>query len=133
MGTMEKIILSASRRTDIPAFYMPWFMAGIEQGRFGVVNPYNQKISNVPAGVDQVHTIVFWSKDFGPFLKGGYGEDLAARGYHLFFNFTVNTADRLLEPRSAVDSGVPWQPGGLRPGVEAGRRGRASRFCGPLS
>jgi len=99
MGTMEKIILSASRRTDIPAFYMPWFMAGIEQGQFEVVNPYNQKISNVPAGVDQVHTLVFWSKDFGPFMEGGYGEDLIARGYHLFFNFTVNTADRLLEPR----------------------------------
>ncbi len=99
MGTMEKIILSASRRTDIPAFYMPWFMAGIEQGQFEVVNPYNQKISTVPAGVDQVHTIVFWSKDFGPFLKGGYGEELLAHGYHLFFNFTVNSADRLLEPR----------------------------------
>jgi len=96
---MEQIILSASRRTDIPAFYMPWFMAGITQGRFEVLNPYNRIISNVPAGVDQVHSIVFWSKNFGPFLKGGYGEDLAARGYRLFFNFTVNTADRLLEPR----------------------------------
>ncbi|MCP3955014.1 MAG: DUF1848 domain-containing protein, partial [Desulfobacterales bacterium] len=94
-----KIILSASRRTDIPAFYMPWFMDGIEAGQFEVVNPYNQKISNVPAGVTQVHAIVFWSKDFGPFLKGRYGEDLIARGYHLFFNFTVNTADRLLEPQ----------------------------------
>ncbi len=99
MGTMGKIILSASRRTDIPAFYMPWFMDGIEQGRFEVVNPYNQKISHVAAGLDEVHTLVFWSKDFGPFLKGRYGEDLIARGYHLFFNFTVNTADRLLEPR----------------------------------
>lgn len=77
---------------------MPWFMAGIEQARFEVVNPYNQKISVVSAGTDRVHTIVFWSKNFGPFLEGNYGEALVARGYHLFFNFTVNTPDRLLEP-----------------------------------
>jgi len=93
------IILSASRRTDIPAFFMPWFMDGIRQGWFEVVNPYNRKISRVPAGVEQVHSIVFWSKDFGPFLNGRYGEDLRARGYHLFFNFTVNSEDALLEPQ----------------------------------
>ena len=98
MATRKKIILSASRRTDIPAFYMPWFMDGIEKARFEVINPYNQQVSIVPAGADQVHTIVFWSKDFGPFLYGNYGEELIARGYHLFFNFTVNTPDRLLEP-----------------------------------
>ncbi len=97
--TSEKFILSASRRTDIPAFYMPWFMAGIEQGEFEVVNPYNRKISKVPAGADRVHSIVFWSKNFGPFLKGAYGEELLSRGYNLFFNFSVNSASALLEPR----------------------------------
>ncbi len=99
MGVSDKIILSASRRTDIPAFYMSWFMDGIRQGCFEVVNPYNRKISRVPAGVERVHSIVFWSKDFGPFLDGRYGEDLRARGYHLFFNFTVNSEDTLLEPQ----------------------------------
>jgi hypothetical protein len=52
----------------------------------------------VPAGADRVHTIVFWSKNFERFLDGGYGERLTAAGYHLFFNFTVNSQDRLLEP-----------------------------------
>jgi len=99
MGADVKIILSASRRTDIPAFFMSWFMDSIRQGRFEVENPYNRKISRVPAGVHRVHSIVFWSKDFGPFLKGRYGEDLLARGYHLFFNFTVNSEDALLEPQ----------------------------------
>ena len=97
--TSEKFILSASRRSDIPAFYMPWFMAGIERGEFEVVNPYNRKISKVPAGADRVHSIVFWSKNFGPFLKDAYGEDLISKGYNLFFNFTVNTANTLLEPQ----------------------------------
>ena len=99
MGTTKKIILSASRRTDIPAFYLSWFMDGIDRGWFDVINPYNRKVSQVPAGVEQVHSIVFWSKDFGPFLEGQYGEKLVSRGYHLFFNFTVNSEEALLEPR----------------------------------
>jgi hypothetical protein len=94
----KKIILSASRRTDIPAFYMPWFMERIKQGDFEVDNPYNGRTSRVPATTDRVHTIVFWSKDFGPFLRGGFGEKLAARGYHLFFNFTINSECPDLEP-----------------------------------
>ncbi|MFP4039002.1 MAG: DUF1848 family protein [Desulfosudaceae bacterium] len=96
---MQKIILSASRRTDIPAFYMDWFMAGIDRGEFTVINPFNNQARQVPAGPDRVHTIVFWSKNFAAFLNGGYGEQLLERGYHLFFNFTVNSRNRLLEPR----------------------------------
>lgn len=92
-------IISASRRTDIPAFYMPWFMAGIERGVFEVVNPFNRRVRRVAAAVDRVHSIVFWSKDFGPFIRGGYGERLEDAGYHLFFNFTVNSEVPALEPR----------------------------------
>ena len=95
---MAPIVISASRRTDIPAFYMPWFMEQIEQGFFEVENPYNRRISKIPAAVGQVHTIVFWSKDFGPFLDQGFGKELAAQGYHLFFNFTVNSDHPVLEP-----------------------------------
>jgi Domain of unknown function (DUF1848) len=94
----EQIVISASRRTDIPAFYMDWFMAGIGKGRFAVFNPYNGKQFFVPATVDRVHTIVFWSKNFGPFLEGGFGERLRAAGFHLFFNFTVNSPSNVLEP-----------------------------------
>jgi DNA repair photolyase len=77
---------------------MPWFMECIGRGAFQVTNPYNRKITRVPATPDAVHTIVFWSKDFGPFLRGGYLEILQQQGYHLFFNFTVNAEDAFLEP-----------------------------------
>ena len=97
--TESKIVISASRRTDIPAFYMPWFLAQIKQGFFEVVNPYNRQVSMVAATPDRVHTVVFWSKNFGPFLDGGFGETLRQKGYHLFFNFTVNSALPLLEPK----------------------------------
>ena len=85
MTNATKIVLSASRRTDIPAFYMPWFMEQIKNGRFPVVNPFNRRESIVPATPDQVHSIVFWSKDFGNFLKNDFGQWLQKQGYHLFF------------------------------------------------
>ena len=93
-----KIILSASRRTDIPAFYMDWFMNRIDAGFFETVNPYNQKTTTVPAAPDCVHSIVFWSKDFSRFIDGKFGEQLTEKGYHLFFNFTVNSEVPFLEP-----------------------------------
>ena len=93
-----KIILSASRRTDIPAFYIDWFMDRIAAGFFETVNPYNQKKTKVPATPDHVHTIVFWSKNFSRFLSEEYGEALRAIGYHLFFHFTVNSEIAFLEP-----------------------------------
>ncbi len=98
MNTATKIVISASRRTDIPAFYMNWFMQQIHNGVFEVKNPYNQKITIIPATPDRVHTIVFWSKNFDPFLKGKFGENLKSMGYNLFFNFTINSASALLEP-----------------------------------
>jgi hypothetical protein len=93
-----KIVISASRRTDIPAFYMSWFMDRIKSGFFEVVNPYNRQTRIVPATPDEVHTIVFWSKDFGLFLKGHHGEKLQKAGYNLFFNFTINSESQRLEP-----------------------------------
>ena len=93
-----KIIISASRRTDIPAFYMSWFMGQVKKGSFEVTNPFNQRVSIVPATPDKVDTIVFWSKNFGPFLDKSYGEQLLKQGFHLFFNFTINSECTNLEP-----------------------------------
>ena len=93
-----KTVLSASRRTDIPAFYMDWFMAGIEQGFFAVENPFSGQVSRVSARPGDVDTIVFWSKDYGPFLGAGFARKLQNKGFRLFFHFTINTTDRLLEP-----------------------------------
>jgi hypothetical protein len=95
---MTRHVISASRRTDIPAFFMPWFMAGIDVGFFEVRNPYNGQTSIVPSTTQHVHSIVFWSKNFGPFLDQGYAEKLVQRGYSLFFNFTINSTQSVLEP-----------------------------------
>lgn len=73
-------------------------MAQIEKGFFEPVNPYNRKKTIVAASPTDVHSIVFWSKNYGPFLEGGYGEKMLEKGYRLFFNFTVNSSDPWLEP-----------------------------------
>jgi hypothetical protein len=78
---------------------MPWFMEQTRIGHFEVTNPFNQRVSRVVATPDRVHTIVFWSKNFGPFLDNHYGERLIKQGYHLFFNFTINSDCPDLEPK----------------------------------
>jgi hypothetical protein len=93
-----KQILSVSRRTDIPAFYMAWFMDQVARGFVDVINPFNRQVRRVAVSPTQVHTMVFWSKNFGPFLAGRCGERLQALGYHLFFNFTINSRSPILEP-----------------------------------
>jgi hypothetical protein len=91
-------ILSASRRTDIPGWYTAWFLDRIEKGYFVVTNPFNRQSRRVDATPKAIHTIVFWSKNYGPFLDLKAHKILARKGFHLFFNFTINTPVNLLEP-----------------------------------
>ena len=65
----EKIIISASRRTDIPAFYSDWLIERLNSGFVEVTNPYNHTVYSVPLSPESVHSIVLWSKDFAPLLK----------------------------------------------------------------
>ena len=80
MERSGQIVISASRRTDIPAFYMDWFMEQIKKEVFEITNPYKRRKSTIPATPDKVHTIVFWSKNFDFFMAGGYGERLEKLG-----------------------------------------------------
>ncbi len=89
-------VISASRRTDIPAFYLPWFMEKIKQGYVDVPNPLNRKqVKRVSLSPRDVAWIVFWSRNFGPFLKHHTFFNL----YQLYFHFTINPPDALLEPQ----------------------------------
>lgn len=73
-------------------------MDGIAKGFFEVVNPYNQHRRRIPAAPHEVHSIVFWSKNFGSFLDRDYDRKLLQMGYRLFFNFTLNSTSPALEP-----------------------------------
>jgi hypothetical protein len=65
---MAKQIISASRRTDIPAFYSEWFMNRIRAGFCRVVNPLypEQKTHPVDLSPGAVELIVFWTRILFP-------------------------------------------------------------------
>ena len=64
------MIISASRRTDIPAFFAGWFMEKIRSGAVQVSNPFNpRQIRTVSLRPEDVDGIVFWSKNPAPFLE----------------------------------------------------------------
>lgn len=54
-------IISASRSTDIPAFYADWFFERLEKGYSAWTNPFNGKKSYV--SYENTRFIVFWSKN----------------------------------------------------------------------
>ena len=81
------VILSASRATDVPAFYADWFWNRIRAGYFKWVNPFNaNQIQTI--SISKTRLVVFWSKNPKPLMKGL--DELARRGIHCYFQFTIN-------------------------------------------
>lgn len=81
-----KTVISASRRTDIPAFYLKWFIEKIQAGFIEVKNPlYRQNKKIVMLDPKNVEWIVFWSRNYGQFLK----HCEIFNDYQLFFHFTI--------------------------------------------
>jgi hypothetical protein len=62
------VIVSASYRTDIPAFYARWFRARLEAGFCGVVNPYGGGVGEVSLRRGAVDGFVFWTRNMRPLL-----------------------------------------------------------------
>lgn len=89
------MILSVSRRTDIPAFYSDWFFDRIKEGFLYVKNPMNpHQVSEISLSPDKIDCIVFWTKNPMPMMERL--EEL--RDYHYYFQFTLTGYDRDIEP-----------------------------------
>jgi len=89
------MIISASRRTDIPAFYMEWFFNRIKDGYVLVRNPINaHQISKVRLNKDVVDCIVFWTKDAS--LMSLNLDKL--NDYKYYFQYTVTGYGKEIEP-----------------------------------
>ena len=61
------MIISASYRTDIPAFYSKWFLERYNEGGCITKNPYNNKSSFVSLRKNDVDAFVFWTRNAAPF------------------------------------------------------------------
>ena len=84
---LEPVILSASRETDIPAFYADWFVSRLREGWCGWKNTYSGIVHKV--SFDKTRMIVFWSKNPKPMLERlNEIEALGFRQY--YFQFTLN-------------------------------------------
>ena len=88
------MILSASRRTDIPAFYSEWFCRRIQEGFAYVRNPMNaHQVSRINISPEVVDCIVFWTKNPIPMLPKLDG----LRKYCYYFQFTLTGYGRDIE------------------------------------
>ena len=80
------MIISASRRTDIPNYYSDWFLNRIREGFVYVRNPVNpHQVSKISLSPELVDCIVFWTKNPEPML-GKLGK---LREYAFYFQFTL--------------------------------------------
>ena len=89
------MIISASRRTDIPALYGEWFFNRIKAGFVDVVNPFNLKqVSRISLNPKVVDCIVFWTKNAAPIIDRL--DEL--KDYKFYFQFTITPYDEDVEP-----------------------------------
>lgn len=97
------MILSVSRRTDIPAFYSDWFFNRIKEGYVCVRSPINaHQISRIELSPEAIDGIVFWTKNPLPMLSKL--KEIADFPY--YFQFTLNAYGRDIEPRVPSKSNV---------------------------
>lgn len=88
------MIISVSRRTDIPAFYSDWFYSRVKEGYVLVRNPFNyRQVSKVPLTLDAVDCFVFWSKNPANMIDNLQIIDR----YPYYFQFTLNPYDDKIE------------------------------------
>ena len=80
------IIISASRSTDIPAFYAKWFFNRLTKGYCAWYNPFNQQKMYI--SFEKCRVVVFWTKNPTPIMS--YLPELDKRGIHYYFQVTLN-------------------------------------------
>ena len=97
------MIISASRRTDIPTYYSEWFFNRLREGYVLVRNPMNaRQISRISLSPEAVDGIVFWTKNPVPMLSR-LGE---LEPYPYYFQFTLTAYGRDVEPNLPGKNGV---------------------------
>lgn len=101
------MIISASYKTDLPAFYGEWLINRIRAGFCKTINPYNRHQHYlISLRKDDVNGFVFWTKNLGPFLK--YLPEVQSRGFPFVVQYSINAYPRKLEfsvtdPVRAID------------------------------
>ena len=91
------MIVSASRRTDIPAFYLPWMLERLRQGYALARNPHNpRQIRRIPLNREETDCIVFWTKDGSELLR--HLDEVEGFGIPFYVQWTLTSYGPDLEP-----------------------------------
>ena len=101
------MIISASRRTDIPAFHSAWMMERLREGFAYVRNPFNaHQVSRVSLARGDAEVIVFWTKDAANMLP--CLDELDGMGYPYLFQYTLTPygteIERGVDKRRALET-----------------------------
>ncbi|MEI6504092.1 MAG: DUF1848 domain-containing protein, partial [Armatimonadota bacterium] len=89
------MLISASYKTDLPAWYGEWFMNRLRAGFCEMRNPYNNVVSTVPLTREAVEGFVFWTRRIGPFLR--HLPEVRERGYPFIIHHGLMDYPRALE------------------------------------
>jgi hypothetical protein len=81
------VIISASYRSDIPAFHADWFLAALAAGEVAVSNPYNRQLSTIDLRPEAVDGYVFWTRNARPFARALSA--VAAQGKPFAVQYTI--------------------------------------------
>ena len=84
------VIISASRSTDIPAFYAQWFINRLKAGYCVWYNPFNQQPMYI--SFEKTKVVVFWTKNPKPMIP--FLSELDKRGIHYYFQVTLNDYEK---------------------------------------
>jgi len=105
---MRKII-SASRRTDLPASFPAWLAGALDAESVRVFGP-RRRMYTVDLRPESVHTLVLWSKDFTSLIENRYHlRDLVSKYSQIYLHFTITGLGG-----SFIESGVPAPEAALR-------------------
>jgi transcriptional regulator len=97
------MIISASRRTDIPAFYAKWFINRAREGYCTVPNPIDHRqVALISLKPQDVEVIVFWTRNPAPLFP--YLDELDTLGFHYYFQYTL-----LKNPRELDEKGPGFE------------------------
>lgn len=102
------MIISASRRTDIPAFYSEWFIKRVRAGFLLTRNPFNyNQVRRVSMKPKDVEAIVFWTRNPTNLLP--YLSELDEKAFNYYFQYTITGYPRSIErsvpnPHKAIRS-----------------------------
>lgn len=92
-----RYLISASKRTDIPAFYSEWFINRIRAGYAMYRNPFNLKQAiKISLKPEDILAITFWTRNPEPLIK--YLDELKEFDIPFYFHFTINSYPRVIDP-----------------------------------